>query len=187
LKLNLDQQTLAKLQQLTGSSKFDFLGFTVDLENADIADNVNEPGTTMKEWAITVLSTLLTHYSNASLVPLSGKLIKYRDLPGGCAYADAFNKTAILPIAEAFGETPKALTVAAAKLGGKPLSHGDCAVEFPALGGIPLIYIVWGKEEYPASASILYDQSASCYLPTEDLAVLGEIASSRIIQAKQRI
>ena len=52
--------------------------------------------------------------------------------------------------------------------------------------GIPLVFIVWEKEEYPAAASILYDQTASKYLPTEDLAVLGEIAASRLIQAKNR-
>ena len=55
------------------------------------------------------------------------------------------------------------------------------------LKGVPLTVIFWGAEEYPASANILYDHSASNYLPTEDLAVLGEITTSRLIEAKNAL
>lgn len=117
-------------------------------------------------------------------MPLTEELTKFKDLPGGYAYEGAFDKRAIQPIADVFGEKPTELCKAAAYLNGKYLDHGDASAEIPALKGIPLTYILWGKEEYPASASILYDQSASNYLPTEDLAVLGEITTMRLITAK---
>ena len=77
------------------------------------------------------------------------------------------------------------MTQAAKLLGGVERSFGDASFEVEALKGIPLTYILWGAEEFPAVANILYDESASNYLPTEDLAVLGELTTSRLIQAKQ--
>ena len=186
MKINLSPEALKRLQELLGSTKYEFLGFTVNLKSGDITDNLAQPGAKLNDWTIEVLSTLLTHYSSATLTPPSGKLVKYKDLPGGCAYEGAFIKTAIQPIADVFGENPQELLEAAAKFGGKPLSYGDASAEIDVLKGIPLVFIVWEKEEYPAAASILYDQTASKYLPTEDLAVLGEISSSRLIQAKNK-
>jgi len=183
MKINLSPETAKRLQDILGSTLYEFLGFTVDLKSSDIEDNLAQSGAKLNDWTIEVLSTLLTHYSTATLTCPSGKLVKYKDLPGGCAYEGAFLKTAIQPIADVFGENPQELIEAAAKLSGNPLGYGDASAEIMALKGIPLVFIVWEKEEYPAAASILYDQTASNYLPTEDLAVLGEIAASRLIQA----
>ncbi len=184
MRINLSPEAAKRLQELLGSTQYEFLGFTVNLKSGDITDNLAQPGAKLNDWTIEVLSTLLTHYSTATLKPVSGKLVKYKDLPGGCAYEGAFVKTAIQPIADVFGENPRELIEVAAKFGGKPLGYGDASAEIMALKGIPLVLIVWEKEEYPAAASILYDQTASNYLPTEDLAVLGEITTSRLIQAK---
>jgi hypothetical protein len=186
MKINLSPDVAKRLQALLGSTQYEFSGFTVNLESSEIEDKLAQSAAKLNDWTIEVLSTLLTHYSSAILTSPSGKLVKYKDLPGGCAYEGAFSKTAIQPIADVFGENPQKLIEAAAKLGGKPLSYGDASVEIMALKGIPLVFIVWEKEEYPAAASILYDQTASKYLPTEDLAVLGEIAASRLIQAKNQ-
>ena len=183
IKLDLDQQTLRRLRELTGTERYNFLGFTLDTQTSIIEDNLAK-GRTLNSSAIMVLTTLLSHYAKSTPKPTSGKLIKYKDLPGGCAYAEALNKTAIQPIAEVFGDNPQDLAVAAQKIGGKPQDFGDCSVQIEALKGIPLTYMVWGKEEYPASANILYDETASSYLHTEDLAVLAELASCRLIQAK---
>jgi hypothetical protein len=182
-KLDLDAQTLKNLRKLTGTHRYTFLGFTLNTLNGDVVDNLAQ-GRSLNDWAIMVLTTLLNHYAKVTLKPASGELIKYKDLPGGCAYQDGLNKTAIQPIADVFGGKPKELAIAAAKFGGKPRDFGDCSVTFEALKGIPLTYTVWGKEEYPAAANILYDSTASSYLHTEDLAVLAEVATSRLIQAK---
>ena len=67
-------------------------------------------------------------------------------------------------------------------LGGKALSFGDSSVEIPTLTGIPIIFIVWAEGEFPASATVLFDESASRYFPTEDLAVLAELTASRLVR-----
>jgi hypothetical protein len=87
------------------------------------------------------------------------------------------------PIAGAFGDEPERLVECAERLGGLALSFGDCSVEVPALPRVPLTIILWRKNEFPATASILYDQTTNKYLPTEDLAVLGELTTARLVQA----
>jgi hypothetical protein len=89
-------------------------------------------------------------------------------------------------VAEGFGENPQELIKTTKLLDGIQLNHGDASVEIAALRGIPLTYILWGAGEFPASSNILYDESASKYLPTEDLAVLGELTTSRLKEAKNK-
>jgi hypothetical protein len=55
-------------------------------------------------------------------------------------------------------------------------------VEIPVLE-IPIVYILWRTSEFPASATTLFDASASHYLPTEDLAVLAELTTIRLEQS----
>lgn len=88
------------------------------------------------------------------------------------------------PIAKIFGQTPSNLIEASELLGGKALTFGDCSVEIPTFTGISIVFIVWGEGEFPASATVLFDESASRYLPTEDLAVLAELTAGRLVRAK---
>jgi hypothetical protein len=189
VKLNLQTQTLQKLRQITNLQNitYNFLAFTLNLETADLTDAL-DGGNQIKnltEWHLQLLATLLEHYAIAKTTPLKGKLVKFKDIPGGHAYEGAFDKRAIQPVAQFFGEKPAEMTQAAKLLGGVERSFGDASFEVEALKGIPLTYILWGVEEFPAVANILYDESASNYLPTEDLAVLGEVTTSRLIKAKQ--
>jgi Domain of unknown function (DUF3786) len=71
--------------------------------------------------------------------------------------------------------------------GGNNLAFGDASFEIPSLKGIPLTFILWRKEEFPASTNILYDASANDYFPTEDLAVLGELSTLRLIKASTNL
>jgi hypothetical protein len=186
-KLNLNRETLTKLQQLTGTSSYEFLGFTIDLKNSTLTDNLNQLEQNLSEWAIQILTVLLSHYASANPIAQTGKLLKFKDVPGGYAYEDAFAKRAIEPVADCFGENPEELPKAARLLGGTQLEIGDASTQIPALKGILLTYILWGTDEFTASANILYDASASNYLPTEDLAVLGEITTLRLIEAKKQL
>jgi hypothetical protein len=109
--------------------------------------------------------------------------VKFQDLPGGHAYEKAFVQRVIQPIAKTFGDEPEALVEAAKLLNGVALVYGDSSVEIPALTGIPIVYILWRADEFPASATTLFDESASHYLPTEDLAVLAELTTIRLEQS----
>jgi hypothetical protein len=185
INLNLPPQTLQKLKQQINlqNPNYQFLGFTANLQIGTLTDNLNQ--TNFEAFSIKVIPVLLDHYTQGKPTPLTGKLIKYKDIPGGNAYEGAFIHRAIEPIAEVFGETPEKLLKAAELLGGNNLKYAEASFMVEALKGIPLTYILWRADEFPAQVNILYDESASNYLPTEDLAVLGELTSIRLMQAKK--
>lgn len=185
LRLQEEQlEQLCKLFKAEKGSKYQWLGYNLNFENGNIQDQL-DPNTHHTEAEIHILTVLLAHYLQAKPTQRTGKLIKFKDLQGGYAYERAFLQRAVQPIAHTFGENPAELVEAGKLLNGKSLSLGDASVEIPALEGIPLTYIVWAKGEFPATANILYDETAGHYLPTEDLAILAEITTSRLIKAKK--
>jgi hypothetical protein len=133
------------------------------------------------------LFVLLAHYSHARPTDIVGKLIRFHDLPGGYAYEGTFTRRAVSPIAEIFGDKPEMLIEGAKLLNGIKREYGDSSVEIPALPKIPIAYILWKGDELSASATMLLDMSASHYLPTEDLAVLAELTTTRLGHSLERI
>jgi hypothetical protein len=134
------------------------------------------------------LKILLLHYLIWSRkIPLSGELISFRDLPSSVAYHGAFLERAVYPVAETFASDSTGFKKVATSLGGNAIKHGDAAFSIPVLPQIPLVYVLWlGDDEIPSSANILFDSSASAHLPTEDLAGLGEITTSRLIPSNRQ-
>jgi hypothetical protein len=187
LKIHKDQlEQLSVLLKVEKGSKYEWLGYTLELETGKVDDLLN-PEVHHNETEVQVWTTLLTHYILAKPTVGKEKLVKFKDLPGGYAYERAFLQRVVNPIAQAFGEKPQELLEAAMLLKGKQLALGDISVEIPALEGIPIVYIVWGKTEFPATASVLFDESADNFLPTEDLAVLAELTTSRLIKAQSNL
>jgi len=169
-------QTLKGRLGFAGST-VGFLAYSVDLESGSVFDQLRKVCVAKPS----VLYILLSHYANAGLGGNLGKLVRFRDLPGGYAYEGAFVNRAVVPITKVFGSDPSMLVQAAKALNGIEVGYGDSSVEIPALPRIPLTYIMWkGDDEFQASSTLLFDSSASHYLPTEDLAVLGELTTKRL-------
>ncbi len=116
---------------------------------------------------------LCLHYlSSAKGAPLTGRWVAFRELPGGSIYAEPFSRRTVAPLVAAFAHRPQALSLAAAELGGKIEPVGDVAVTVPVFPRLPVTYVLWlGDEEFAAHATVLFDESAKHYLPTEDLVV----------------
>jgi hypothetical protein len=184
IELKIDKPSLERLERLLGVVDYHFLGFKVNLQVGLLIDDLRQDSIYHSDYYNWLLSNLLINYSNASFKPLMGKLVKLGELPDGLARENGFIKTAVAPIAEIFGGNPAELPMVAKRFGGKILSLGDASTEIPSLNGIPLTYILYGADEFPASANILFDQSAINYLPLEALVVLGEITTARLIETK---
>ncbi len=160
-----------------------FLGYNMELEPGRVYDEIKNSYVKNPK----ILYILLTHYSRARPFEGVGRLIRFRDLPGGYACEGALVRRAIAPIAEIFGDKPEMLVEAAKPFNGIKLEHGDSSVEIRALPKIPIVYILWKSDEFPASATVLFDASASHYLPTEDLAVLAELTTMRLKSSSDKI
>ncbi len=182
LRFRFDDEEVERLKRLAGDSCLEFLGYVVNLDSGEIRDSLKEEGDVAR-LEFEVLQVLIKHYARAEPVERAGILVKFACLPGGYAYEKAFLQRAVQPLAESFGDAPERLVECAKRLNGSALSFGDVSVEVPALPTIPLAIVVWRRSEFPAQASVLYDQTANNYLPTEDLAVLGELTTARILRA----
>lgn len=128
---------------------------------------------------------LLLHYLlEADGTPMASKWIAFRNLPGGLGYDAAFQGRANRRLARAFGHDRPAFEAAARDIGGEPLAFGDASFLFRVLPRLWLATVLYvADDEFPANANVLFDASASHYLPTEDMAVLGGMLASRLIKA----
>jgi hypothetical protein len=174
-------QILTLKNRLGFSDEICFLKYCVK-ENGTIYDRINEMTVAEPE----TMYWILTHYSQAHKTPLTNELLPYDKLPGGYAYFGAFRRFAIDPLLKAFGDRIESFERSCLYLGGKSRSFGDISFQISALPLIPITAVLWERtEEFPPRLSMLYDKSASSYLPTEDLAHVGELLSDRLIEIER--
>jgi hypothetical protein len=136
--------------------------------------------------SIETVRILLLHYLiGAKDIPLSGKLIPFRNLSGAVSFEKAFSERAVEPVAKNFCSNPEGFRKAAENVGGKALEAGDLSYSIMIFPRIPIYYVLWlGDDEVQGSANILFDSTANQHLPTEDLAVLGELSTNRLLAAR---
>lgn len=130
---------------------------------------------------------LLLYLTESTGRDLDGRWVAFEQLAGGAGYVASFRGRVVAPLLRAFGSRPKALMPAAATLGGEPLELGDASVRLPALPRLPLAYVLWGgDEEFPPSATVVFDASVEGYLDAEAVTVLAELATRRLTEAANR-
>ena len=128
-----------------------------------------------------MIEVLLMHYlTHADGTAVSGTWISYRQLPGAKLFEQKFINLVSRPMIEFFDSNIDSFRESANALGGQPMgSIGDAAFWFKALPKLPIACIFnIGEDEIPPSVNILFDSSASHYLPTEDLTILGGFMNS---------
>ena len=135
-----------------------------------------------------VTRALLLHYLlKADGSPLTGEWAAYKDLAGGLLYASVFARRVTEPLIKRFGRSAKSFREVGARLGGTPAGIGDASFRLSAFSRTPLQYVLWeGDEEFPPSAQLLFDSSVDHYLPLEDIVVLGQITTGRLISLSNR-
>jgi hypothetical protein len=103
-------------------------------------------------------------------------------------YKSSARARAVQPIEKTFGSDVEKLWEVAKLLDSKKLSHADCSVKIYALPLVPIVVLLYGAtSEFSASANMLLDSSASNYLSTEQLAMVGELTSTRLKHAYEAI
>jgi len=126
---------------------------------------------------------ILHYFTEAKGNPAAGKLIAYKQLPGGISYFPAFSRRAITPLVKHFGKSPEMLIKAAAKLGGRETDYGDVSVTIDAFDHVPITLVLWrGDEELAPNGNILFDANISDYLSTEDVTVLTETLIWKLVK-----
>jgi hypothetical protein len=132
----------------------------------------------------TTVGILILHYLlHAVKRPVSGRLISFREVLGVSVYFPTFHKRAILPLQGTFEEYPDALVKAGLALGGETSAFGDASVTLRILPLVPITYVVWrGDDEIPASATILFDETVTSYLPGEDIVLAASFGTYALMK-----
>ncbi len=126
---------------------------------------------------------LILHYLNRCTgEPLSGRDVDFRAVPEGGFYWSAFVSRAKKPLLETFGSDLSLYLKVAQSLGGEPQNLGDAAARFLAFPLVPVTHVLWrGDEEFPPEANILFDDTISQHLSTEDIAALAGASVYRLM------
>ncbi|MFH1032176.1 MAG: DUF3786 domain-containing protein [Chloroflexota bacterium] len=127
---------------------------------------------------------LILHYLiSAKGTPLANELINFRELEEGSVYAPTFAKRTIEPLLNNFGKNSELLLEVGAKLGGHKADYGDTSITIKAFPFVPVTIVLWrGDEEFAPQGNVLFDVTVSDYLPTEDITVLCETITWRLIR-----
>ena len=130
-----------------------------------------------------VTRILLLHYLiRADGNPLTGRWVAYKDIPGGLLYAGVFARRVTEPLQRRFGKSANLFREAGIKSGGEFAGIGDASFILRAFPRVPLQYILWeGDEEFPPSTQLLFDACVDHYLSLEDIVVLGQVTTGRLI------
>ena len=128
---------------------------------------------------------LLYYLNTADGSELADRWISFRELPDGAFYNQAFQGYSGDLVAQRFGEDVDGFHAAAHHLDGFQLpALAPAAYAFAPLPRIRLALALWpGDEDFPSRASVLFDASASHYMTTDGLALLGAGLRQRILRA----
>jgi hypothetical protein len=132
-------------------------------------------------------SILILHYLiTAKGTANTGKLIGFRQVPGGLFEHASFSREVLTPLVEHFGREPERLVEAATNLGGSKAGYGDVAVTINAFPKVSVVIVLWrGDDEFAPNASMLFDSTVVDYLSTEDMSVLCERIVEGLTQSGQ--
>jgi hypothetical protein len=127
---------------------------------------------------------LLYYLVTADGAPLTGRWVSFADLPDGRMYNAAFQGYSGNEIVKKFGLDLDAFKLACARSGGREVEIGSASFVFQALPRVPVLVTYWlGDEDFPSSCKILFDESASHYLPIDACAILGGMLTRKITSA----
>ena len=131
---------------------------------------------------------ILHYFTQAKGTPLTGKQIPFRDLPGGLVYYPTFIKRTIEPISEYFGKEQGVLIGVGKMLGARPGETGDASLVIDAFARVPINIILWqGDDELKAEVNILFDANILDYLTSEDVTIVCETITWRLINYAKKV
>ncbi len=169
--------------QLTGDRKVITLRYlnqpyVVTLPDISVSSATGQETVPLKD-RLLILHYLIT----AKGTPLANRLITFRELPEGAVYFPTFNDRTTKPLLKHFGQSPESLLEIAGRLGGRKADYGDVGVTIDAFNRVPLTIVLWrGDAELSPEANIVFDATIPDYLATEDITVLCESITWRLIR-----
>jgi hypothetical protein len=131
---------------------------------------------------------ILAYLVNAKNLPPADQLVGVEKLDRGGFFFRGSHRLPLETLATVFGPNPQLLHRVGQALNAVPRSFGDASIELCVLPRIPVTLVVWaGDEEFPARASVLFDQSATLQLPLDVLFAIGALTIEGVLSTVKTI
>lgn len=113
--------------------------------------------------------------------------VSEKDFPGGVTFFQGPHALYVAPIVELYGSEPEAFAARCSELGAHPAVYGDKSMRFYPFPTIPVTYVLWrADDEFPASVSILFDQSITRWFEFDMVFTLVWVLTERIVEGQLR-
>lgn len=121
----------------------------------------------LKEYSRLSIVSYLVH---AKDMPLTERLIKPTDLPGGDFFSRGFHVLPMDKITDRFENSVQEFINTGKALGGIQTEYGDASIRLFPFPRIPVVIILWaGDDEFPSKASLLFDSSCLSHMAVDIL------------------
>ena len=188
------QYYLGELARIDLASRADLIGARFkndvlsirfyDREYLVSAEGVIDTGDRRVTYAMRVVLCKYILTCPAELQVLSDRLVTYREFRDVAPLISYFTTNTNKIIETTFSGRLDALRQRSVAIGGdiRPSEHYDLSVQFHALPRIPVLLNFNDQDDlFPATASILYQASAECFLDMECLAITGTLLAGMLI------
>ncbi len=130
-----------------------------------------------------VSKIIILHYLiNATHSTRTGQLTNYGGIPGGSFYFPVFKRKTTDILLTKLGNDGEVFKRAGEKLGATATDLGDVSFTIRTLPDIDLTLVFWeGDEDFPPAYDILFDPAIDRYLSLEDIVVLAQMATKRVL------
>ncbi|MBN2331793.1 MAG: DUF3786 domain-containing protein [Deltaproteobacteria bacterium] len=130
-----------------------------------------------------VSKIIILHYlANANRKAHAGQLVNYGAITGGSFYFPVFKRKTTDILASKLGNDGNLFSKAGERLAAAAGPVGDVSFTINALPGIDLTMVFWeGDEDFPPAYDILFDAAIDHYLSLEDIVVLAQMATKRVL------
>lgn len=121
------------------------------------------------------------HHSQGS--PPSQGWIAFSELPDGQFYSQAFQGYTAQKIGSTLGSDYQSFEENCLAQGGEPVQFASLAFRFQVLPQVSVLAACWkGDEDFSPSYQILFNDTASCHLPTDACAILGSMLTGKLLR-----
>lgn len=126
---------------------------------------------------------IIRFLTNSNPMGQTHKYITFKEIEGGHVYYPAFLNTTIKQLVDEYGNNLEKFEEDMNKIGANKFNIGDSSYKIRFINDTYIVYVIWqGDEEIEASGNILFDSNIKYYFNAEDIAVIGGIPFSRILE-----
>jgi len=160
------------------------LGKQYRIDPAERTVLLEPPGSSDKPAGFHLQLSAVNYLIRAQDVSLAGELVNEKQFPTGPLFFRGPHEMPTEKLEARFGTDKEAFEAAGRDVGGRPVPHGDTAVELPVFPRLPITVVLWlGDDEFPARVSYLFDRTANRHLLLDGLWSAAHVVRDELISA----